>query len=76
MYGGQNQFLNSFMKMRAELNTKKGTDEMPKSGRPMPEVPKKGKVISLRSIIEDKPKTKVVVEFFRTRVGELEAEAE
>ena len=87
MFGVQNQFLSNFMKMRSELNTKKGAHEMPKSssnavgrglapsvsGRPMPEVPKKGKVVSLRSIIEDKPKSKVVVEFFRDRVEELEA---
>jgi hypothetical protein len=76
MFGVQNQFLQNFMKMRSELNKKPVASEMPKSGRPMPEVPKKGAVVSLRSIIDDKPKQKAVVEFFRNRVEELQAEEE
>ena len=74
MFATQNQFLNQFMKMRSQLNSKSVANETPKSGRPMPEVPKKGEVVSLRSIIEDKPKQKAVVQYFRNRIEELQEE--
>jgi len=69
---GQNQFLNNFVKMRAELNKKAVESEPPKSGRPMPEV-RKG-AVTMREIIDDKPKQKVVADYFRNRVKELAAE--
>jgi hypothetical protein len=74
MFGVQNQFLQNFMKMRAELGKKPVDHEAPRPGRGMPEVPKKGAVVTLRSIIEDKPKQKAVVQYFRNRVEELQAE--
>jgi hypothetical protein len=74
MFGVQNQFLNSFMKMRRELSTAPpAKSPANKPGRNMPEVTKE---ISLRGIIEDKPKQKVVLDYFKSRIEELESEGD
>ena len=70
-----NQFLSSFMKMRASMAEKappappaKGASSI--SHMPEPEIGE----ITLRGIIEEKPPAKEVLKFFKERVKKLNRE--
>jgi hypothetical protein len=68
-----NPFLRDFIKMRQGLaENAKAKDK--KGIKPLNSLPDVEKTVSLKYLIEEKPSEKVVKEYFKKRIEELETE--
>lgn len=68
-----NQFLRDFIKMRQNLVTT-SAPVTKKSSKDLRSLPDTDNAVSLKSLIDDKPSDKVVKEYFKRRISELETE--